>query len=124
MIGDYLEKGFLEHIIDMFKHDNSLYLLTGDLITDERMRVRLGTTALVETLSEQDPNNIRRSISGITALLENDNPTIRGDAAYLLGIIGHGDAIPFLEGALKDERAEVRDIAGEAIEEIKTKMGP
>jgi HEAT repeat protein len=118
MIADYMEKGFLENIIDMFRHDKNLYPLIGDLMKDERMRVRLGMSALVETLAKEDPDNIRDSIPGIAALLEDENATIRGDAAYLLGIIGHPDAVPFLRDASEDENGSVREIAGEAIEEI------
>jgi hypothetical protein len=118
MIADYMEKGFLENIIDMFKHDKALYLLIGELMTDERMRVRLGITALVETLAKEDPGHIVKSIPGIAGLLKNDNPTVRGDAVYLLGIIGHGDALPFLEKASGDENPAVRQMATEALEEI------
>src|SRR3972149_9119751 len=118
MIADYMEKGFLENIIDMFKHDRSLYPLIGDLMTDERVRVRLGISALVETLAEKDPDTIVNSIPGIAGLFKGKNPTIRGDAAYLLGIIGHPDALPYLENVLEDENADVREIAREAIEEI------
>ncbi|MGD1075275.1 MAG: HEAT repeat domain-containing protein [Thermodesulfovibrionales bacterium] len=121
MIGDYMEKGFLENIIDMFKHDKSLFPLIGDLMTDERMRVRLGIASLVESLAKEDPANLLCAISGIAALLRNENPIIRGDAAYLLGIIGHLDAIPFLKDALGDEHADVRAIARESIQEINSK---
>lgn len=119
MIADYMEKGFLENIIDMFKHDRNLYPLIGDLMTDERMRVRLGITALVETLAREDRDNIPGSINSIAKLLKEPNSTTRGDAAYLLGIIGHSDALPHLEHVLADDNAQVREIAGEAIEEIK-----
>jgi len=122
MIADYMEKGFLENIIDMFRHDCSLYSLVGELMTDERMRVRLGISALVETLTKDDPDNIPNAVPGIAVLLKNGNPTIRGDAAYLLGIIGHLDAIPLLREALKDEHGSVREIAKEAIEEIEAKV--
>jgi hypothetical protein len=118
MIADYMEKGFLENIIDLFKHDKSLYPLIGELMTDERMRVRLGMSALVETLAKDDPGNIARSIPSIAALLKDHSPTIRGDAAYLLGIIGQQEAIPLLRGVLEDENGSVREIAREAIEEI------
>jgi HEAT repeat protein len=121
MIADYMEKGFLENIIDMFKYDKSLYPLIGDLMTDERMRVRLGISALVETLAKEDADAVARAIPGIAALLENESPTIRGDAAYLLGIIGHHDAIPFLAEAADDDNPGVREIAREAIEEIEKK---
>ncbi len=119
MIADYMEKGFLENIVDMFRHDKSLYPLIGNLMTDDRMRVRLGITALVETLSKEDSDNIPRSINSIAKLLKEPNSTTRGDAAYLLGIIGHADALPHLEDVLSDDNAQVREIAVEAIEGIK-----
>ena len=119
MIADYMEKGFLENIIDMFKHDRTLYPLLGELMTDERMRVRLGITALVETLVKEDPDHITLSLCGIAGLLGNDNPTIRGDGAYLLGIIGHHDALPFLSELLGDSNPDVQQTAREAIEEIR-----
>jgi hypothetical protein len=118
MIADYMEKGFLENIIDMFRHDASLYPLVGELMTDERMRVRLGISALIETLSKTDPDAVLGAVSGIAALLKNESPTIRGDAAYLLGIIGHPGSVPLLREVLEDENSSVREIAKEAIEEI------
>ncbi|MDO9289009.1 MAG: HEAT repeat domain-containing protein [Thermodesulfovibrionales bacterium] len=121
MIADYMEKGFLENIIDMFKHDSSLYSLVGELMTDERVRVRLGMSALVETLGKENPEHIKKAVPGILPLLKNPEPVIRGDAAYLLGIIGHSDSIPLLkEAAEDDENPDVRLIAKEAIEDIKT----
>ena len=53
MIADYMEGGYLDNIIDMFKHDKSLYEYIGDLMTDERMRVRIGATALMEELRKE-----------------------------------------------------------------------
>lgn len=123
MIADYMEKGFLENIIDMFKHDKSLYPLIGELMADERMRVRLGMSALVETLVKEDSDNIARSIQSIAALLKDQNPTIRGDAAYLLGIIGQREVIPFLAEAAEDDNPGVREIVREAIEEIRATEG-
>jgi hypothetical protein len=118
MIADYMENGFLDNIIDMFKHDKNLYKYIGDLITDERMRVRIGVAALVETLKKEDPENVIKAIPFILPLLKNQNPVLRGDAAYLCGMIGHIDAIPFLKEIVKDEDVNVRTIAKEAIEEI------
>ncbi len=114
-----MENGFLENIIDMFKHDKSLYSLLGDLLGDERSRVRIGTVALVETLQAEDRSNVIKSIPGIAKLLGDPHPTIRGDAAYLLGIIGHKDALRFLEKALFDKNDAVREAVQEAIEDIK-----
>lgn len=116
-----MEDGFLENIVDMFKHDKSLYSLLGNLLGDERSRVRIGTIALVETLQEEDRDNIIEAIPGIAGLLKDPHPTIRGDAAYLLSIIGHRDALPFLESASSDDNEAVREAVHEAIEEIKNR---
>jgi hypothetical protein len=123
MIADYMEKGFLENIIDMFKHDKALYPLIGELMTDERIRVRLGISALVETLAREDRNAIAGAIPGIADLLRNENPTTRGDAAYLLGIIGQCEVIPFLTEAADDDNPWVREIVREAIEEVRAAEG-
>ena len=48
MIADYIEGEFVDNIIDMFRHDESLYTYVGDLMKDEQIRVRIGTTALIE----------------------------------------------------------------------------
>lgn len=124
MIADYLENGFLENIIDMFKYDKSLYAYIGDLMQDERIRVRLGVSALIETLQREDSVNVIQTIPSILPLLKNQNPMIRGDAAYLLGIIGQQDTIPFLHETMIDENTDVRIIAQEAIEEIQSKTQP
>jgi hypothetical protein len=124
MIADYLENAFLENIIDMFKYDKSLYAYIGDLMQDERMRVRLGVSALIETLQREDSVNVIQAIPSILPLLKNQNPMIRGDAAYLLGIIGQQDTIPFLHETMIDENTDVRIIAQEAIEDIQSKTQP
>lgn len=118
LIADYLEQGFLDNIIDMFKNDNSLYPLIGELLGDERSRVRIGTVALVESLKELEGNDLVNAIPIIAKLLNDPAPTIRGDAAYLLGIIGMRDALPFLENAVYDDNEAVRETVLEAIDEI------
>ncbi|MFN3395422.1 MAG: HEAT repeat domain-containing protein [Thermodesulfovibrionales bacterium] len=122
MIADYMEKGFLENIIDMFKHDSDLYYMIADLIRDERIRVRLGITALVETLSVEDNGNIKKAIPNLLKYLKDDNPVVRGDVAYLIGIIGGDESIPYLMTLLNDPDYNVREIAQEAITEISRRI--
>ena len=121
LIADHMEDGYLENIIDMFKHDKDLYNLIGDLIKDERLNVRIGVSALVETLKIEDKENISKAMFSIIPLLKDQNPTIRSDAAYLLEIIKNKDAIPFLKEIENDEDENVRTIVKEAIEEIQAK---
>jgi HEAT repeat protein len=117
-IGEYMEGGFLENIIDMFRHDRGLYRTVHLLMSDERGRVRLGTVALVEGLKDEHPEEIAGIVPEVARLLKDKNPTIRADAAYLLGIIGHPAALSYLGEAASDENDLVRQIAAEAIEEI------
>jgi len=63
MIADYMEKGFLENIIDMFKHDKGLYPLIGELMTMSACG-EAGISALVETLAKEDRNTIAGAIPG------------------------------------------------------------
>ncbi|NWF51810.1 MAG: HEAT repeat domain-containing protein [Nitrospirae bacterium] len=121
LIADYMENGFLENIEDMFKHDSSLYAFIGDLIKDDRIMVRLGISALIETLKSEDPENISRATPSLLPLLKNQNPLHRCDAAYLLGMIGNKDIIPYLRELENDEDENVRIIVKESIKEIETR---
>ena len=122
MIADYMENGLLDNIIDMYKHDKSLYEYIGYLMSDERMRVRIGATALIETMKDEDPDNISKAIPSILPLLRKQDPVTKGDIAYLLGVIGSKETIPYLNDLLNDEDVNVRTIAQEAIEDIQGKQ--
>lgn len=115
MIADHMEAGFLENIIDMFKHDRSLFSLLSYLMADERGRVRLGTVALVEEMKKQCHKEIIEAIPFIADILKNPNPTIRADAVYLLGVICHKDCLPHLFSVQDDENTLVREAVMEAI---------
>jgi hypothetical protein len=119
MIADYMENGFLENIIDMFRHDSNLYSLVGELIQDERVRVRIGITAMMEELRAIAGSDFLAAVPVLLPLLDHDNPVVRGDATNLLGIIGDRTVLPAIERALEDENPNVRLIAREAIEEIR-----
>lgn len=118
LLVDYMGRGFLDNIIALFRQDESLYRFTADLLGNDNIRVRLGATALVEELAGERRNEFRAAVPGLVALLGHDNPTIRGDAAFVLGIIGDGEAKQALRESLKDRHAGVREAAREALEEI------
>lgn len=118
MIGEYMENGFLENIIDMFRHDTTLYSLVGELIQDERVRVRLGVTALMEELRKIDPGHVMLALDHLMPLLDHADAVVRGDAANLIGIIGDRTSLPRLKALLDDENGSVRIIAREAVQEI------
>lgn len=95
MIADFMQKGFLENMIDMFKHDTSLYSITGDLLRDERVRVRIGVAALLEELQKERPLEARLALTSLLPLLRDNNPAVRGDAAYLIATVGGREGLGF-----------------------------
>jgi hypothetical protein len=118
MLIEYMGKGFLENIIAMFKQDNSLYRFIGDMLGDENLRVRLGATALVEELAPDHAKELRPALPGIVRLLEHENPTIRGDAASVLGIIRDPLARDPLQARLDDSHPGVREVVRDALAEL------
>jgi HEAT repeat protein len=116
MLTDYMENGFLENIIDMFKHDPSLYDHLPEVMTDERSRVRIGYVNLVETLMGEHGERVLAIVPGIVEHLKDERPQIRADAAYLLEVIGDDRSVSELEVALRNENVEpVREILQDAL---------
>jgi len=122
MIAEYMENGCLDNIIDMFKYDKTLYDYIPGLMTDERLRVRIGTIALLETLKKEDAESIGKAIQPLIPLLKDENPRIRGDVAYVLGLIGNRETIPVLEQLINNEDPNVGIIVREAIEDIQSRQ--
>jgi hypothetical protein len=118
MVLNYMDDGYLENIIDMLKHDESLYPLVIDMIKDDRVRVRLGAAALVEELVKINREPFVKLVPAIGSLLKDPSPTLRGDAAYLLGIIRHADALPFLLNAKDDGNRFAREVILDSITDI------
>ena len=119
-VADFLEKGLLDNLVSLFRSDRSLYALIADLLVDERIFVRVGASALVETLAEEDPRGKEGAADALAPLLGNENPIVRGDAAYLLGIVGLPESLPHLEAIKDDKNDDVREAVTEALERIRS----
>lgn len=115
MLIEYMGKGFLENIIAMFKQDGSLYRFIADMLGDENLRVRLGATALVEELAGDHGEELKAAVPGIIELLKHENPTIRGDAASVLGTIKDPSSAEALRACLHDSHPGVREVAHDAL---------
>lgn len=118
MLIEYMDRGFLDNIIALFKQDPLLYRFVPDMIGNENIRVRLGATALVEELAELHREQVKAAVPGLVALLKHENPTIRGDAASALGVIGGGSAREALIASLGDSHPGVREAAQEALSDL------
>jgi hypothetical protein len=118
MLVEYMGKGFLENIMALFKQEPGLARFIPDMISQENVGVRLGTTALVEEMAPGHAAILKCAMPGLITLLSNENPTVRGDAASLLGTIGDASARDPLSALLEDENAAVREVARIALEEL------
>ncbi len=118
MLIEYMEKGFLDNIIAMFRQDQSLCRFIADMVGDEQIRVRLGATALVEELVGEHREGLDAAVPGLIALLKHDNPTIRGDALSVLGTIRALAARAAIEACMADVHPGVREAAEEALDAI------
>ena len=117
MIADYMEQGFLSNIIAMFKSDLSLYEMVGTLLSDERFRVRIGMTALIEELHKTRPDEVRKALPSLLSLLGHESPTVRGDAAYLVGLIGDEEDRVVLKSLLNDPNPQVAEMVRDLLEQ-------
>ncbi len=119
MLIDYMGKGFLDNIIALFRQDSTVYRYLADMLGDDNIRVRLGATALVEELVRDHRRELQSAVPGVVALLKHENPTIRGDAASVLGIIKDKGSAGALRECLEDSHPGVREAARDALEEMK-----
>ncbi len=124
MLVEYMGKGFLDNIIALFRQDSSLCLFIPHMLGDENLRVRLGTVALVEELAKDQGSELRAAVPGLIELLKHDNPTIRGDAASVLGTIKDRSSRAALEACLQDSHPGVREAARDALADIGGELGP
>jgi len=118
MLVEYMGRGFLDNIIALFRQDGTLYRFIPDMLGEESLHVRLGTVALVEELVKDHRQELRNAVPGLIELLKHENPTIRGDAASMLGTIRDGSAREALKACLEDSHPGVREAAQEALSDI------
>ena len=115
---EYMGNGFLDNIIAMFRRDRSLFRFVADMLGAGNLRVRIGTVALVEELAAEHGSELRAAVPGLIELLNHGNPTVRGDAASVLGTIKDRSARAALEACLQDSHPGVRDAARDALADI------
>ncbi len=115
MIIDYMGKGFLDNIIDMFRHDTSLIEFIPSMIKSENLRVRIGTAALIEELKEEFREELKKIIPPLIDMLGDDNPENRGDAVYILGLLKDKEAIEHIKKLCNDPDPQVRDVVKETL---------
>ena len=122
VIGDFLDMGYVDNIVAMFRQEPRYYEWTGEILNDSRFQVRLGVSVLFEELRLLQPEKIDLATPSLLALLHAVPPTpsyVRGEAVSVLAIIGSDAAMAAVRAMVTDPDplvAEVvRDILGEGV---------
>ena len=89
------------------------------LLSDHDWFVRLGMMVVLEEISTHRPELARRACPYLATLLSHQDPNRRGDAAFLLGLIGDAKVLERLEPLAEDGSPGVADAAREAIKRIR-----
>ena len=117
VIADFLEMGYVENIVAMFKQEHRYYEWIGDLVKDERFAVRLGVSVLFEYLVEDCPEAINLAIPSLVQALQHTEARVRGEALSVLAIIATDEALDQVKTMIKDPNLEIADLAREILTE-------
>lgn len=110
VIADFLEMGFVDNIVAMFRREPRYYSWIGELLADERFAVRLGCSVLFEELQTLQPEKLALAIPSLSPLLDHPEPLYRGEAIGLLGIIGTAEALELIRSRRCDPSPQVREM--------------
>jgi glutaredoxin len=114
-----IKEGDAERLAGMMVAESDLYSGALELLSDPDWSVRMGMMVVLEGVAERSPDLVRNAYPLLLKLLDHEDRNQRGDAAYLLGLIGDASALEHLEMLLNDENPEVAEAAREAVEQIK-----
>ena len=85
---------------------------------EANMNVRFGASAVLERYAGAAA--LRALVPALGILTGHGDARVRADACHVLGLSGTADALKYLEARLDDPDAEVREIAIESLDELKT----
>ena len=117
VMADFLEMGYVENIVAMFKQEPRYYQWTGQLLVDERFAVRLGVSVLFEYLVEDRPGDVHLAVPSLKKALQHQTSWARGEAVSVLAIIATDEAIALVKTVVDDPAPEVAAVARDILSE-------
>lgn len=121
MLADGLADGLLENVLALLRQEPHQAPLLAGLVADERVRVRMGAVAAVEALREEANGGLIALADALVPHLTAGGATLRGDAVYLLGLVGVPRHLDCLTPLLKDPHPDVVALVEEAVAAIRTR---
>lgn len=87
---------------------------------EAKINVRLGVAVIIEELAEAEAFKV--VIPRLIDYLSSNDARIRSDACHYLSLTKDVSIIPVIEKLLSDENEEVREIAQESLDELRTEV--
>ena len=123
-LSEYLEEVLSEGNIDLAnklikRHPEALQNVL-ELMADPEAKInaRLGVGVIIEDMAEAEEFKV--VIPRLIEYMSSEDARIRGDACHYLSLTKDSSYIPVIEKLLSDENEEVREIAQESLDELRT----
>jgi hypothetical protein len=117
VIADFLEMGYVENIVAMFKQEPRYYQWVGQLLEDERFAVRLGVSVLFEYLVADRPDDVHLAVPSLKRALQHQTSWVRGEAVSILAIIATDEAIALVKTVVDDPAPQVAAVVCDILSE-------
>jgi len=123
-LSEYLEEvlseGNIEFANKLLKQHPEALENVLELMADPeaKINVRLGVGVIIEDLVESEEFKV--VIPRLIKYMSSEDARIRGDACHYLFLTKDSSYIPVIEKLLSDENEEVREIAQESLDELRT----
>lgn len=114
-----LKQARAERVVELCLNDEQYIHSLLVLLQDKELFSRIGAMRVLEELAEKSPKLIEKATSRIISMLDTNESRDKGDFLFLLGLIGSPEVISVIEKKAQGETAEIKEIALEAIENIK-----
>lgn len=111
---DLLEKRMGQVVERIKKRPQDLPIMAG-LIKAEEFAVKLGAMAVIEQISEENPELHGAVFEALLPILEGSSDQILGDGLYLMGLLHDQRKVPILRNFLSHANPEVAEAAREGL---------
>lgn len=111
---DLLEKRMGQAVERIKKRPQDLPIMAG-LIKAEEFAVKLGAMAIIEQISEENPELHGALFGALLPILDGSSDQILGDGLYLMGLLHDQRKVPILRNFLSHANPEVAEAAREGL---------
>jgi len=117
-IKSQLVAGSIEEAVSQVLSNPESLLALAQLMLIEDLSLRVGVLGIIEDIAEKNEFDTKELSIALCTKMKHENPSIRGDLAYAIGLLKHNESLNTLKGCLDENNPDVLDTIEEAIEMI------